>query len=153
MLWNLIFILYLILLSFFDIRSRQLPVSLLFSIVPFIIFYHVVGTKISTAFSFLTPCTLSLPLIVAGILVGIFFLFLSKVTHEAFGYGDSILILLLGSILGLWNLLSLLIIAFSLAASFSIFMLILKRFSRKSAFPFVPFLTVAYIGGVLLGLY
>ena len=85
--------------------------------------------------------------------VGIFFLLLSKVTRESFGYGDSILILLIGGLTGLWNLLSLLMIAFSTAALFSIFMLIRKHFSRKSSFPFVPSLTIAYIGGVLLGLY
>ena len=77
----------------------------------------------------------------------------SRVTDEAFGYGDSILILIMGGFLGFWNILSLLVAAFSMAALFSIFMLIRKKFHRKSAFPFVPFLTAAYIGGMIIGAY
>ena len=153
MFWNLIFTLYLILLSFLDIRKKELPLLLLFAGFPFVILYQIIGRKIGTGSTFFSTSPPSPSLIVSGMAVGIFFLLLSKVTRESFGYGDSILILLIGGLTGLWNLLSLLMIAVSTAALFSIFMLIRKHFSRKSSFPFVPFLTIAYIGGVLLGLY
>ena len=89
----------------------------------------------------------------AGAGVGIVFLVVSRVTDESLGYGDSILILIMGGFLGFWNILSLLVAAFSMAALFSIFMLLRKKFHRKSAFPFVPFLTAAYIGGMIIGAY
>ena len=92
-------------------------------------------------------------LLAAGAGVGIVFLVISRVTEESFGYGDSILIVIMGGFLGFWNILSLLVMAFSMSALFSIFMLIKKKFHRKSAFPFVPFLTAAYIGGIFIGIY
>lgn len=92
-------------------------------------------------------------LLAAGGGVGLAFLLVSRVTGEAFGYGDSLLILIAGCFLGFWGVLSLLAAAFLLAAGFSAIMLIRKRFSRKSAFPFVPFLMIAYTGGMIFGMY
>ena len=79
------------------------------------------------------------------------FFIISRSTGEAFGYGDSILILVMGSFLGFWNILSVLTAAFLLAAVFSAVMMASRGFTRKSAFPFVPFLTAAYLGGILIG--
>ena len=74
-------------------------------------------------------------------------------TGESFGYGDSLLILIMGSFLGFWDILSVLTAAFLLAAVFSTVMLVRRRFSRKTAFPFVPFLAAAYMGGMIVGMY
>ena len=92
-------------------------------------------------------------LLVTGGGVGLVFLLASRVTGESFGYGDSLLILIMGAFLGFWDVLSVLTAAFLLAAVFSVTMLIRKRFSRKTAFPFVPFLMIAYTGGMILGMY
>ena len=96
MFWNLIFTLYLILLSFLDIRKKELPLLLLFAGFPFVILYQIIGRKIGTGSTFFSTSPPSPSLIVSGMAVGIFFLLLSKVTRESFGYGDSILILLIG---------------------------------------------------------
>ena len=94
------------------------------------------------------------PLLLAtGAGVGIVFLLASRVTGESFGYGDSILIMIMGGFLGFWDILSLLTAAFLLAAVFSVIMLVRKKFNRKTAFPFVPFLMIAYTGGMILGMY
>ena len=87
---------------------------------------------------------------VMGILLGAAFLLVSKVTKEGLGYGDSILILLLGAFVGLWQVLLVLVIAFASAAIFSSVVLVLKKMSRKKQIPFVPFLLLGYIGGCLL---
>ena len=92
-------------------------------------------------------------LLAAGGGVGIAFLLASWVTGEAFGYGDSLLIVIMGSFLGFWDVLSVLTAAFLLAAVYSAAMLVGKRFSRKTAFPFVPFLMIAYTGGIFFGIY
>ena len=78
---------------------------------------------------------------------------LSGVLEEAFGYGDSVLILIMGGFLGFWDILALLTGAFILAAAFSLILLIRSRFQRKDTFPFVPFLTAAYLGGMAFGIY
>ena len=90
---------------------------------------------------------------ITGSGVGLMFLLASRVTGESFGYGDSLLILIMGGFLGFWDILSVLMAAFLLAAVFSGIMLVRKRFSRKTAFPFVPFLMIAYTGGMILGIY
>ena len=132
---------YMIVLAVMDIRWKKLSLMILLS-----------GT-VPLAAGFLCDRERHIILLAAGAAVGVIFLIISRVTEDSFGYGDSILIMIMGGFLGFWNILSLLTAAFSMAALFSIFMLIRKRFHRKSAFPFVPFLTAAYIGGMFFGIY
>lgn len=132
---------YLVILSVMDIRRRSLPLMLLMSGGIFIAAGAFCGRQMPIA------------LMAAGAATGLVFLVISKVTQESFGYGDSILILIMGGFLGIWNTLYVLMGAFTMAAVYSAVMLIRTRFGRKSAFPFVPFLTAAYIGGMLLGGY
>ena len=138
-LFQMLFLLYLLILSWMDIRRRKLCLKLLLAGFPAAVLSGVLAADIPAV------------LLIAGGAVGVVFLCVSRATGEAFGYGDSILILILGSFLGFWNILSLLTAAFLLAAVFSAVMMAVKGFTRKSAFPFVPFLTAAYLGGVLSG--
>lgn len=92
-----------------------------------------------------------LVLMVTGALVGGVFLLISRLTQEAFGYGDSLMIAVTGVYLGFWNVLYLLVWAYVLAAVFAGYVLIRKGFQKDAAFPFVPFLLAAYIGIVCLG--
>ena len=91
--------------------------------------------------------------IILGAVTGVLFLLLSKLTEEAFGYGDSILIFITGIFIGFWNLITVLFIAFFLAGGFSIFMLLKMKFHRKSKFPFIPFIMAAYAGGMIFSGY
>lgn len=138
---QLLFAVYMIVLMIMDIKWKKLSLAALMS------------GFILLAAGFLCGRNIHVMLLAAGAGVGIVFMVVSRVTEEAFGYGDSILILIMGGFLGFWNILFLLVAAFSMAAFFSIFMLLRKKFHRKSAFPFVPFLTAAYIGGMIIGAY
>ncbi len=138
---QIIFAGYMIVLAVMDIRWRKLSLIVLLSGV------------LPLAAGFLCEREIHIILLAAGAAVGVIFVIISRVTEDSFGYGDSILIVITGGFLGFWNILSLLAAAFSMAALFSIFMLIRKKFHRKSSFPFVPFLTAAYIGGMLFGIY
>ena len=138
---QLLFAVYMSILAIMDIKWKKLSLAALMS-----------GFIILTA-GFLCGRNIHVMVLAAGAGVGIVFMVVSRVTEEAFGYGDSILILIMGGFIGFWNILSLLVAAFSMAALFSIFMLLRKKFHRKSAFPFVPFLTAAYIGGMIIGAY
>lgn len=130
---------YLLGLSIFDIRSRRLPVCLLAAGAGTAALYQIITEAV--------PGILSM----AGAAVGIVFLAVSKVTEEAFGYGDSLLILVLGIYLGFWNLLCLLVVSFTLAAGFAMIVLTIRHFKRKTVFPFVPFLSVGYFVMILFG--
>lgn len=125
-------------LSLLDIRYRQVPLWLL-----------VVGGTLAVLLRWAEEPK-ELWMMLAGGLVGICFLAISRITKEALGYGDSILIVILGLFLGFWNIMYLLILAFFLSALFSIGGLALRYFAKHSGFPFIPFLTAAYIGILML---
>lgn len=138
---RVIFAGYLGVLTVMDIRNKRLNLLFLLS-----------GFLLMTA-GFFCKREIHPLLLATGAGVGIVFLLASRVTGESFGYGDSILIMIMGGFLGFWDILSLLTAAFLLAAVFSVIMLIRKKFNRKTAFPFVPFLMIAYTGGMILGMY
>ena len=132
---------YLVVLTVMDIRHKRLNLLFLLSGFLLVIAGWFFGRDLH-------------PLLrITGSGVGLVFLLASRVTGESFGYGDSLLILIMGGFLGFWDILSVLMVAFLLAAAFSGIMLMRKRFSRKTAFPFVPFLMIAYTGGMILGIY
>lgn len=136
-----VFELYLLVLSVMDLRTRQLNLVFLSAGIVPVIAGGFCERKIHPV------------LLIAGGGVGIVFLLTSRMTKESFGYGDSILILIMGCFLGFWDLMSVLAAAFLLAAVFSAVMLWRKKFSRRSSFPFVPFLAAAYTGGMLFGIF
>ena len=92
-------------------------------------------------------------LVIAGGASGALFVIVSRMTEEAFGYGDSILITITGIFSGNMGSSGDAGTAFFLAAVFSGIMLSRKIYTRKSSFPFVPFLAAAYLGGVVIGAY
>ncbi len=87
---------------------------------------------------------------IGGGMVGIIFLFLSKCTKEAIGYGDSLLIFILGIHLGGLCLLRVLFLASVIAAIASLFRLWKHGWKRNATLPFVPFLSIAYLGEMML---
>lgn len=87
---------------------------------------------------------------IGGLLIGLLFIGISRFTREGLGYGDSILITILGIYIGVWNLMYVLLIAFLLSAICAVLILIKFCFHRKKVLPFIPFLTVGYVSFVLL---
>ena len=120
---------YLLILSVIDIRWKKVSVRSLLILLAIAVLCQVLCSKGE------------LGMMVAGGLCGGVFLFLSWFTQESFGYGDSILILILGILSGGWNLL------------YGGIMIARKKYTRKISFPFIPFLTVAYLGGMIGGVY
>ena len=80
-----------------------------------------------------------------GGLVGAVFLLISRLSREAIGYGDSLMIIATGVSLGLLDNVLLLLCAVMLAALFSIGLLILKKYRKKDEIPFLPFLLGGYV--------
>lgn len=130
---------YLCMLSVIDIWIRRLPVLGLAA--------GGIAAAIWCAYQGEIPPVLSL----AGAATGVVFIGVSKVTEEGFGYGDSILILVLGIYLGFWNLLGVLLGAFFLSAGFAVIALYFRMFNRNTGYPFVPFLCTSYILWASLG--
>lgn len=129
--------LFLTVCTYFDMKTRMLPVWLLVAGGIGVFASHIIQQG-------------NWWIYIMGMLLGVAFLLVSKVTKEGLGYGDSILILLLGAFVGLWQMVLVLVIAFGSAAIFSIIVLVLKKMSRKKQIPFVPFLLLGFLGGYLL---
>ena len=116
-----------------DYRKRELPVI-----------YIGIGFGIGLILRLVIgePTVLELLL---GSLVGAVFLLISRLSREAIGYGDSLMIIATGASLGIIDNVLLMLCALLLAALFSIGLLILKKYKRKDEIPFLPFLLGGYV--------
>ena len=122
----------LFVLSMVDIRSKRIPLLM------------IVGLIMMAIVSSLILQPVDWVLMAAGAVVGIVFLLISKVTREKLGYGDSLIILALGILLGFWKVMILILIAFLASACFGIIMVCWKKKNKNTSFPFVPFITLSY---------
>lgn len=141
MIFQGVIVVYLLVLSAIDLRWKKVSVRSLLILLGIVILMQIL-------------CGREEPqVMLAGGVCGSVFLLLSWITKESFGYGDSILILILGIVTGGWNLLWILFAAFLLSSIYGCVMLLRKKYTKKSTFPFFPFLTIAYLGGVISGAY
>lgn len=130
---------YLCMLSVIDIWMRRIPVWML------------AAGGIAAAIARASQKGVPVILVLAGAAIGVVFLVVSKVTEEGLGYGDSLLILVLGIYLGFWNLLGVLLGAFLFSSLYAICALILKKYNRSTGYPFIPFLLLSYFVWIGLG--
>ena len=129
-------VVFLAMNSWLDIRRRE--ISLLLTVVYAgcgIICSILQGRKIQDV------------LIPAGI--GILFLAAGLISRGAIGAGDCWILLALGALLDTETYIRMLCIGFFLAAFWSGILLVIRRKSRKTEIPLVPFLLAGYIGGSL----
>lgn len=129
---------FLILCSVSDIRTKKIPTFLLIlmSVVTVMLCVTLSGQNFWNRFW--------------GVGVGVVFWVISRCTGEAVGYGDSWILLLLGGYLGVRIILELVMSAFFLAGIFSLMGIVFGKWGKKVSIPFVPFLTAAYIGVVFI---
>lgn len=135
---DIIVAVFLLIAAYRDWKTKQISLRLL-AVMAFVIILLRFAVVSDTVWSTL-----------AGIMVGLCFFLLSKCTGEAIGYGDSWLILLLGIHLGGKPLLEVIFAASFFASLFSILYSMVRGWSRKQTIPFVPFLSMAYLGVVFL---
>ena len=130
-------VVFLAMNSWLDIRRRE--ISLLLTVVYAgcgIICSILQGRKIQDV------------LIPAGI--GILFRAAGLISRGAIGAGDCWILLALGALLDTETYIRMLCIGFFLAAFWSGILLVIRRKSRKTEIPLVPFLLAGYIGGILI---
>ena len=133
------FLLFLIVIAVKDIKTRTVsPIALIF------------GGMISITTQLLFK-RMDFWIVFGGAAIGAVCMMISKFTKEGLGYGDSLVILILGTYLGFYDLLLVLSTAFFLLLCVSIPALCIRKMSRKYALPFLPFLTCGYILLLLAG--
>lgn len=128
----------LLFLSYMDIKLHRVPIKVLAVSGSAAVLYHLI---------FGECCIWE---ILGGAGIGLLFLLISRITGESVGYGDGWGIFVLGLYLGFGELLTVLLISFFLLALFAVFVLGVKKMSRKYAFPFFPFLAGGYAAAVFI---
>lgn len=121
-----------------DARKKTMPAVLLILFSIAVVGFALFDNAVSTRFR------------VGGLFMGILFLLISKCSKEAIGYGDSWLILLLGIYLGYLRALGVLFGASLLAGVVSVLFLWKRGWKKKATLPFVPFLSIAYLGAMIV---
>ena len=121
-----------------DYREKQIPLTLLLAMSVAVALLAVFCPKESLGSQ------------IGGAVLGILFFFVSSLTKQAIGYGDSWLILILGVHLGLALALQLLLLASFVAGVSSLFLLIKSRWNKRISIPFVPFMVLGYLGVMFL---
>ena len=130
-------VVFLAMNSWLDIRRREISLLLTMVYAGCGIIYSILqGRKIEDV------------LIPAGI--GILFLAAGLISRGAIGAGDCWILLALGALLDTETYIRMLCIGFFLAAFWSGILLVIRRKSRKTEIPLVPFLLAGYIGGILI---
>lgn len=130
---KVLFLLLLVIGTWFDIRYRGVPRWLLLA-----------GSGIAAAASVSIKVE-DVWLYAGGCLLGTVFLLVSRWTKEAVGYADSWLIFILGLGLGIRKLLIVLSVAFFCSGILAAVLLFQKQ-KRKKEIAFIPFLLVGYLG-------
>lgn len=130
-------VVFLAMNSWLDIRRREIS-----------LFLTVVYAGCGIIYSILQGRKIQDVLIPAGI--GILFLAAGLISRGAIGAGDCWILLALGALLDTETYTRMLCIGFFLAAFWSGILLVIRRKSRKTEIPLVPFLLAGYIGGILI---
>lgn len=88
--------------------------------------------------------------LLAGVLIGVFLLCVSKVTGGKIGAGDGLVLMVTGIYLGFENNTILFLHGLLFCGIWSLFLLVLKKKKRNDEVPFMPFLFLAYLEMLLL---
>ena len=89
----------------------------------------------------------------AGIMsmgIGVFIILIALISGGMVGFGDGLLILTMGSVLGAGELAGILCGALLLCGIYSGIEYLMLKKSRSEEIPFVPFLLIGYLGGIFL---
>ena len=135
--WKIGVGLFLFMGMLWDIRKREVPMV-----------YLLIGTIGAVAIQIWQRPQLWYECLL-GVIIGILFCLLSKVTKEQIGYGDSWMILNLGICFGAWKLLAILALGFGVCSLITVVGVLRKKLRRKERIPFYPFLMIG-VAGVML---
>ena len=82
--------------------------------------------------------------------IGVFIILIALISGGMVGFGDGLLILTMGSVLGAGELAGILCGALLLCGIYSGIEYLMLKKSRSEEIPFVPFLLIGYFGGIFL---
>lgn len=132
MIEHVVILIFLTSLTYFDVKTKRLPLRLVIGFGLFIILTCLVNGHFESWE------------VLIRMMPGIFLLMIAFITKEAIGYGDGFVILLIGLMLDIQISIRFILIALLLSALASISLLFLKKGDRQTRIPFIPFLLMAW---------
>ena len=123
--------------SFWDVKRRYIPS-----------YITMVGAFMGAVFSAYEGR--SVRELLMALFPGLAILLLGRITQEAIGYGDGMLIGMLGMFYNLDDVVFICMSAFLCSAGISLMMLVIGNKKRTDTLPFVPFLLIGWIIRFLL---
>ena len=76
---------------------------------------------------------------------GIIFLIVAKITKEQIGYGDGLVLFILGICLGGADIWKLCMISIYLSTFYTLIMVVRRKLNRKDRIPYLPFLWISHL--------
>lgn len=133
-----ILLLYLLVLSVYDIRRRRVPVLSLT--------IGCIGVLINAVYELVAGQQILLQSVL-GMVPGILFLIIAWLSQKA-GYADGIILIWIGIMCGYRDSLLVFCASLMMASTISIVLLMLRKVSRQTRIPYIPFLAAGL--GIIL---
>lgn len=130
---KILLLLFLGTCSAFDIRKKEIPISLI-----------LIGIVFSSGMNIWQIYDKSITIADAGaaLVVGVFMICVSFCTREKIGYGDGLILIVSGLMLGFYQCFLGLCISLVFSSVCALLLLVSNKAGKDSGLPFVPFLTV-----------
>lgn len=130
---KILLILFLGACAVFDIRKKEVPINLILTGIVFssgINIWQIYDRNITIADAG------------AALVVGVFMIGVSFCTRERIGYGDGLILIVSGLMIGFYQCFLGLCISLVFSSVCALFLLMTHKAGKDSGLPFVPFLTV-----------
>ncbi len=132
---------FLFIVANFDIKTKQVSTKLC------VIFG--IGALVILFISILNGIEISLFSSIGGMLIGILFIVVAKLSAGAIGAGDGMVMAVVGLYVGFERNLEILFIAFLASALVGIILWITRKKKRKETMPFLPFVLTGYLASLI----
>ncbi|MCR5082199.1 MAG: A24 family peptidase [Parasporobacterium sp.] len=132
---------FLFIVAMFDIKTKQVSTKLC------VIFG--IGALVILFISILNGIEISLFSSIGGMLIGILFIVVAKLSAGAIGAGDGMVMAVAGLYVGFERNLEILFIAFLASALVGIILWITRKKKRKETMAFLPFILTGYLASLI----
>ncbi len=132
---------FLFIVAMFDIKTKQVSTKLC------VIFG--IGALVILFISILNGIEISLFSYIGGMLIGILFIVVAKLSAGAIGAGDGMVMAVAGLYVGFERNLEILFIAFLASALVGIILWITRKKKRKETMAFLPFILTGYLASLI----
>ncbi len=130
---KILLILFLGICAIFDIRKKEIPLILI-----------LIGIVFSSGINIwqIYDKNITVADVGAALVVGVFMICVSFCTRERIGYGDGLILIVSGLMLGFYQCFLGLCISLVFSSVYALFLLLIHKADKDSGLPFIPFLTV-----------